>query len=115
MKTGFGWIEIGGIRYECDVVIHTDGSVSKRKKKLSKGLKGEYGHTPLSAAELDLLDAERPESVFIGTGQYGDLPVTPDAGDILSRYGTVTAPTPELLARIDKEEGRFVAILHVTC
>ncbi len=55
MQTGFGWIEINGIQYEHDVIIHADGNVSKRKKKVSKAYKGEYGHTPLSRAELDFL------------------------------------------------------------
>jgi len=115
MQTGFGWIEIDGIRYEHDVIIHADGNVSKRKKKVSKAFKGEYGHTPLSRAELDFLSDEKPQKVFIGTGQYGDLPVTPDATAFLSRYDTVISPTPGLLSLIGQEKDRFVAILHVTC
>ncbi|WAC04869.1 MAG: MTH938/NDUFAF3 family protein [Methanoregula sp.] len=115
MQTGFGWIEINGVRYDHDVIIHADGTVNKRKKKASKALKGEYGHTPLSRAELDFLSDEKPRKVFIGTGQDGDLPVTPDATAFLSRYETVTAPTPELLTLIGQEKERFVAILHVTC
>jgi hypothetical protein len=113
MQTGFGWIEIDGVRYEHDVIIHADGDVSKRKKKMSKAFKGEYGHTPLSRAELDFLSEEKPRKVFIG--QYGDLPVTPDATALLSRYDTMTAPTPGLLSLIGQEKDRFVAILHVTC
>lgn len=115
MQTGFGWIEIDGVRYEHDVIIHQGGRVAKRKKKASKALKAEYGHTPLSGAELDFLRQEKPHKVFIGTGQYGDLPVTPDAAAILARYETVTGPTPDLVARISQEHDRFVAILHVTC
>ena len=68
MKTGFGWIEIGGTRYDHDIVIHTVGTVSKRKKKLSKPFAGEYGYTPLSAGELAFLKKERPAVVYIGTG-----------------------------------------------
>ena len=115
MRTGFGWIEIAGVRYDHDVIIHAGGKVGKRKKKSSKALKGEYGHTPLSAAELDFLTDEKPETMFIGTGQYGDLPVTPDAQAVLSRYTTITGTTPGLLPKIEGEKGRFVAILHVTC
>ena len=40
MKTGFGWIEIEGVRYDHDIVIHTDQTIAKRKKKLSKKEKG---------------------------------------------------------------------------
>jgi hypothetical protein len=115
MQTGFGWVEIGGVRYEHDVIVHADGAVSKRKKKASKVFKGEYGHTPLSRAELDFLSEEKPRRVFIGTGQYGDLPLTPDAAEFLSQYNAVTAPTPEVLSLLTQEKERSVAILHVTC
>jgi hypothetical protein len=115
MKTGFGWIEIDGTRYEHDVIIHADGKVSKRKKKASKDRKGEYGHTPLSSAELDFLADEKPSAVYIGTGQYGDLPLTPDAKTVLAPYRPVIAPTPQVLNEVGRGEKRFVAILHVTC
>jgi len=115
MKTGFGWIETGGERYEHDIVIHTDGSVSKRKKRLSKPYKGEFGHTPLSAEELAFLKKERPKAVYIGTGQYGDLPLTPDALTQLEPYATVIRPTPELLPLLEKEHRKYVAVLHLTC
>jgi hypothetical protein len=115
MKTGFGWIEIGGTRYEHDVIIHADGKVSKRKKKASKALSDEYGHTPLSGAELDFLADEKPSVVYIGTGHYGDLPLTPEAKTILTPYATVIAPTPHVLDEIGRGKKRFVAILHVTC
>ena len=36
MKTGFGWIEIGDTTYEHDVIIHADGTITKRSKKRSK-------------------------------------------------------------------------------
>ena len=79
MKSEFGWIEIDKVRYEHDVIIHRDGSVTKRSKKKSKELKGTYGHTPLSDQELEVVKKEKPEIVYIGTGQYGDLPITPEA------------------------------------
>ena len=82
MKSEFGWIEINKIRYDYDVIIHGDGSVTKRSKKKSKDLKSTYGHTPLSEYELDFLKKEQPEKVFIGTGQYGDLPLTPNAENV---------------------------------
>ena len=115
MKTAFGWVEIGGTRYDHDVVIHTDGSVSKRKKKLSKPYAGEFGHTPLSAEELAFLEKERPAVVYIGTGQYGDLPLTPDAVDLLAKYAPVVRPTPDLLDLMEKEKNKYAAVLHVTC
>jgi hypothetical protein len=115
MKTGFGWIETGGIRYDHDIVIHTDGSITKRKKKLSKPQKEQYGHTPLSGEEITGLLGEHPAVVYIGTGQYGDLPLTPDATRLLEPFVSVIKPTPEILSLIKQEQKSYVAVLHVTC
>ncbi|MCX6693441.1 MAG: hypothetical protein NT074_02665 [Methanomicrobiales archaeon] len=115
MKTGFGWVEVGGRVHHHDVIIHTDGTVTKRKKQASKGLKVKFGHTPLSGAELEFLGEEHPTAVYIGTGQYGTLPLTMDAKEVLERYRAVVAPTPELLPLLMEEKERSVAVLHVTC
>jgi hypothetical protein len=115
MKSEFGWIEIDQVRYEHDVIIHRNGSVTKRSKKKSKELKSTYGHTPLSDHELEVLKKEKPEIVYIGTGQYGDLPITPEAETELSRFETVIRPTPEILDLLKKERRSFIAIIHVTC
>ena len=115
MKSEFGWIEIDQVRYEHDVIIHRDGSVTKRSKKKSKELKSTYGHTPLSDQELEVVKKEKPEIVYIGTGQYGDLPITPEAERELRRFETVIRPTPEILDMLKKERRSFIAIIHVTC
>ncbi|HEX3002213.1 MAG TPA: hypothetical protein VHN82_07590 [Methanoregula sp.] len=115
MRSEFGWVEIGGTRYEHDVIIHTDGRVSKRKKILSKPWASEFGHTPLSAEELAFLEDEQPEVVYVGTGQYGDLPVTPDAAKLLAGYKHVVRPVPDVLPLIEKERRTYVALIHVTC
>ena len=115
MISEFGWIEIDNIRYDFDVIIHTDGSVTRRSKKKSKDLKNTYGHTPLSEHELEFLKSEQPEKVYIGTGQYGDLPLTPGAKRVLSLFDTITRPTPEILVILEKEQRSYIAIIHVTC
>jgi hypothetical protein len=115
MKSEFGWIEIDQVRYDHDVIIHRDGSVTKRSKKKSKELKSTYGHTPLSDQELEVVKKEKPKIVYIGTGQYGDLPITPEAERELSRFETVIRPTPEILDMLKKERRSFIAIIHVTC
>lgn len=115
MQTGFGWIKIGDVTYEHDIIIHTDGAVTKRRKKRSRDLKEQYGHTPLSEHELDLLAEEHPDVVYIGTGQYGSLPITPEAKKLLLDYHTVILPTPELMIKIGQEERHGLAIIHVTC
>ena len=48
MKTRFirfGEIEVGGVRYDYDVVID-GGQVRKRQKKPSKPFRDQLGHTP---------------------------------------------------------------------
>jgi hypothetical protein len=115
VETGFGWVRVGKVTYDHDIIIHTDGRISKRKKKPSKSLKGEYGHTPLSEHELDLLEEEKPELVFIGTGNSGALPTTPGARKILEEYHAVILPTPAVLPLMEAERMPYVAILHVTC
>jgi hypothetical protein len=115
MKSEFGWIEIDKVRYEHDVIIHADGSVTKRSKKKSRDLKSTYGHTPLSDHELEFLEWEKPQIVYIGTGQTGDLPLTSDAKKILSRFETIIRPTPDILSMLKKENRSFIAIIHVTC
>jgi hypothetical protein len=115
MKTGFGWIKIGNTTYEQDVVIHTDGKVTKRLKKKSRELKERYGHTPLTENELDILREEDPDVVYIGIGQYGSLPITPEAKELLSNYHTIILPTPDLVLKIGQDENKYIAIIHVTC
>ena len=115
MKTGFGWIDIGGTRYEHDVVIHADGRVLKRKKKPAKKYRHQYGHTPLSEDELGFLDEEQPDIVYAGLGQDGGLPVTPRARSLIAQFHNVMKPTPEILPLLEGEKRKFVAVLHVTC
>jgi len=115
MKAEFGWIKVNGVRYEKDIVIHTDGMITKREKKKSRDLKPKYGHTPLSERELRFLENEKPEVVYIGTGHQAALPITPEAQQILEKYETIILPTPEAIERIDREHRKLAALIHVTC
>lgn len=110
----FGVLEVEGQRYEHDVVIDA-GQVRERRKGPSKRYRDHYGHTPLSVAE-DL--PWGGDSLIIGTGASGSLPVMPEVGREAQRRGiTITAvPTREacrLLADLDPSEVR--AVLHATC
>jgi hypothetical protein len=113
MKTKYGWVEIDGVRYDHDVIIHVDRKVTRREKKGSKKLKQKYGHTPLSGSELDLLTKEHPAVIYIGTGQFGDLPIARDAELVLERYETIVRKTPELMDMLAEEKRPFIAVLHV--
>jgi hypothetical protein len=115
MKASFGSVKIFGQKYEKDIVVHTDGSVTKRKKKKSKDLKPIYGHTPLSERELDFLAREEPEVVYVGTGYEAALPITEDAQNMLKKYETVIMPTPKIVEKIEHEKRKTAAVIHVTC
>lgn len=115
MKSKYGWVEIDGIRYDHDVIVHTDRSVIKRSKKKSKKFKKHFGHTPLSDLDLRFLDKDHADLIYIGTGQYGDLPITMEAHTILSKKEVVIRPTPDILTMLEDEWRPFAAVIHVTC
>ena len=110
----FGVLEVEGQRFEHDVIVDA-GQVRKRRKGPSKRYRDQYGHTPLSA------DEDIPwggDSLIIGTGASGSLPVMPEVEREAQRRGiTITAvPTRQacsLLADLDASEVR--AVLHATC
>jgi hypothetical protein len=111
----FGWIEVDGVRYGHDIIIHSDGGVSRRQTELSLPYRSEYFHTPLSEAELPFLLEEMPERVIIGAGWKGMMSITPMAHDILARFQVATLLTDKAIEQVDQAEGGFVAILHLTC
>ena len=115
MKSEFGWIKINGDKYKKDIIIHADGTITKRKKKKSRDLKEKYGHTPISERELDFLAKEKPEVVYVGIGHESALPITPEALAVLKEYETVILPTGEITKKMEQEQRRMVALIHVTC
>ncbi len=111
---GFGSIVINGERFDRDMVVE-QGTVRARKKGPSKARRGEYGHTPLTAAE-DL--PWTGSQLIIGTGASGRLPIAPDVTQEAEARGVelVALPTSEaceLLRAIEDDE--VSAVLHVTC
>ncbi len=115
MKTCYGWVEIDGIRYDHDVIVHRNRSVEKRSKKKSRKYRALFKHTPLADNELDFLRKEKPDIVYIGTGQFDDLPITREALEILANFRTIIRPTPEIINFLADEYRSFAAVLHVKC
>ena len=110
----FGKLVIEGIEYDHDVVIEA-GRINARDKRPSKGLRSQYGHTPLSEGEQIPWSHLR---LIIGSGYSGRLPITPGVHDAAAGQGVVleVMPTREacsLLRTMDISECN--AILHVTC
>lgn len=110
----FGRITIDGVAYDRDVVVDR-GKIRKRKKGPSKPRKGEFGHTPLTAAEEIPWRAQR---LWIGTGAHGMLPVADDVREETRRRGVelLMKATPELVRLINRSlPADTNLILHVTC
>ena len=107
MKTGYGWIEIYAVRYDHDIIVHRDRSIEKRSKKKSRKYRSFFKHTPLTDSELAFLEEEKPDIVYIGTGQFGDLPITSEALLILAKFGAIIRPTPEIMNFFSSEYRSF--------
>ncbi len=115
VDSSFGWVELHGKRYDFDIIVHVDGSVTKREKGLSKKKKEKYGHTPLTSKELKVLGREAPTMIIVGTGHSGSMPLTPKAERFLDDYIYFIGRTPDALAKLATCEEKAVAVLHVTC
>ncbi len=87
----------------------------KRKKKASKPYRARYGHTPLS------VDEPIPwigNSLYIGTGMYGSLPIMPEVYKEAEQRGIeVVVDKTEAICRLLEElrSKEINAVLHVTC
>jgi len=108
----FGSVCIDGVTYEHDVVIDR-GQVSKRKKKLSKKFRGEFGHTPLSLEEKILWKCRR---LVVGTGT-GALPVMEELKREAKRrkIELLILPTVRAIQVLERDSTETNAVLHVTC
>ena len=108
----FGSICIDGVTYEHDVVIDR-GQVSKRKKKLSKKFRGEFGHTPLSLEEKIPWKCRR---LVVGTGT-GALPVMEELKHEAKRrkIELLILPTVRAIQVLERDSTETNAVLHVTC
>ncbi len=124
-KTGFGYVVINGKKYDHDIVLYPNGEIRMRRKDLSKKYRGTYGHTPLSREELEhyLKETGNLEYLVIGTGQYGALPLTPEAEEYLRELekkgvNILIDKTPNILSAVNellKNNKRILTIIHVTC
>jgi len=77
--TSFGSITVDGQTYEHDILIRLDGTIQKRKKKLSKQFYG-TSHT-ISEAEAEFIYEDGARALIIGSGQYDMVRLSPEAQD----------------------------------
>lgn len=114
-KTSFGSITIDGIEYSHDVIIHLDGSVSKRKKKLSKKITG-TSHV-MSKNEAKHIYQTGTEKIILGTGQQGVLKISDEAMQFFQKKNCILeiCPTPRAVEYWNRETQPAVGLFHVTC
>jgi hypothetical protein len=108
----FGSIRIDGVTYENDVVIDR-GEVRKRKKKISKKYRDNFGHTPLSAEEDIPWNCRR---LVIGTGVNASLPVMKEVKKEakMRQVELLMLPTAKAIKELERDP-EANAILHLTC
>ena len=109
----FGSIQIDGNTYEHDVVIDR-GEISKRKKKVSKQFRDEFGHTRLSIEENIPWKCSQ---LVVGNGAYGRLPVRQEVRREAERLKIklFVLPTIEAIEMLNHNPKDTNVILHVTC
>jgi len=113
--TSFGSITIDGKTYDHDVLIRLDGAIAKRKKGLSKKLYG-TSHV-VSEDEAKFVFEKGSELLVLGSGQEGNVRLSPEAETYLTKKGckVVIQPTPEALRVFNNARGKKIGLFHVTC
>jgi hypothetical protein len=116
-ETEFGSITVEGNVFEHDVIIRADGQVKKRKKKLSKAVYGTSHMISLQEAEYVWEQGAKPDRLIVGSGQYGNVELSPEAAVYLKRRrcSVVLLPTPKVIDVWNQAKGRAVGLFHVTC
>jgi len=107
----FGSIAIGGRTYTSDVIITPERVIDTWWRQ--------QGHS-LTIADLDDVIAARPDLLVIGTGYFGRMIISDETRRYLEARGIQVrdARTREAVHdfnQLQKEPGRVVAALHVTC
>jgi hypothetical protein len=116
-STEFGSITIGGVVFEHDVVIASDGAVTKRKKKLSKSVYGNSHTISLPELEYVLERSRDADELIVGSGQYGRVRLSPEAAAFAEQRDcrVLLLPTPEAIDTWNRAQGRSIGLFHVTC
>ena len=111
----FGSVTIDGKTYDHDVIVRLSGKVNKRKKKLSKK---QYGTSHVvSKAEAKAVFEKGCELLVIGTGQTGNVSLSPEAANYFERKGCkiLLQPTQNAIQSFNRSAERKIALMHVTC
>ena len=113
--TSFGSITIDGQEFNHDVLIRLDGTIQKRKKKLSKK---SYGTShKISIDEAEFIYEEGAQTLILGTGQYNRVRLSAEAQEYFDGRGlaVVALATPEAIKRWNETQENTIGLFHVTC
>jgi len=110
-STKFGSIMVGNKKYDNDVFVSYRDTV-KEGETNSRHL--------ISKKELDLLLADKPDVIVLGTGQEGCMKISPDSSELAKNRGIeiVESKTPDAIKKFNHlyASGRkVVGYMHVTC
>ena len=114
-STNFGSITIAGMKFQHDVIIHLDGKIEKRKKKLSKAI---YGTSHIiSIDEARYIYEDGAEKIVIGAGQFGRVKLSEDAESFFreKRVRVALMPTQMAIQAWNSAEAAIIGLFHVTC
>jgi hypothetical protein len=113
--TSFGTITVDGKEIQHDIVIRLDGTVKKRKKKLSKKIFG-TSHI-VSRDESKFIYEDGAKTLIIGAGQYGMLTVSDEAMDYFTAQKCTVSvqSTPHAIKAWNTTKGNVIGMFHITC
>jgi hypothetical protein len=111
----FGSITIDGQEIRHDVILRLDGSIEKRKKKLSKRVYG-TSHT-ISLKEAKHVYEKGAELLIIGTGHSGLVELSDEAEKYLKKQGcrVKAKATPQAVHVWNNSSENAIGLIHVTC
>ena len=115
--TRFGSITVDGTVFAHDIIVLPNGRVKPRKKTLSKAVYGTSHTISRREAKYIRSQATTAACLIIGSGQYGNVELSPEAAAYLKRkhYRVVLAPTPKVIDTWNRTKARAVGLFHVTC
>ena len=114
-STSFGSVTIEGRTFDHDVLIRHDGTIKKRKKKLSSAVYG-TSHV-ISVDEARHIYQDGMERLIVGAGQYGMVELSDEAAAYFEgmQCQVDVLPMEEALHVWNQAEGAVIGLFHVTC
>ncbi len=114
-ETHFGSITAGAGVYDHDILICLDGTIRKRKKKLSKAV---YGTSHMiSLVEAEYVYEEGADLLLVGTGQTVMVQLSQEALSFLDQKHCQVKllPTPQAVNRWNALGRPAIGLFHITC